>query len=322
MKILFETVKILLLSVIALLLAANMGLVTLSPWVDFVARFGGGFEGTGLGNNAVTESSVADGSKEAGDAPTEPTQLPVTNDVAEGTILVPTISEEGTTKHSNGAEALAAVGPLESDPQAKSVENQWPKDLPPDEHDLQIILENRLASRYDFPDHVKFQNTHFIVQRLFNDAGVEVEPDSEVEFAIYCGDYSAPNAAALYGPYRPFYAEILVNHADRSIDGEFWIDVDGEIKKSISFRSDLLISSRQESFDRRFKKYCGPREGFLVGEYRDYKIGQLAPYYRENFDKMASDIAKPDAAKKLAECTQSNANLKECYRRQVEKHRQ
>ena len=330
MKFVAETIKIILLSLIAVLLSIDLGIVTLPTRAEVMARLGvssndaAGPIGLETEGEGETKGEVPEAAALAHEAPVDGVATP------ESEILV--LADHGGSapvEQNEVVEAAVVDAEEEARRAAPAVDPQLGSAARGDggtesaegfayssvaDQGLEALLRQRLASRYEFPEHVKFRHAHLTVRRLFADAGIDVEREQEVVFAVYCGDYSAPNAAGLYGAYRPFFAEVLVNHADQSIDGELWLDVDGDIKKSISFRSDLLISARQESFDSRFHNYCGSREGFLPGEYADYKTGQLAPYYRQHFAEIESKASDPDYAARLVECLKTEATLKECYR--------
>lgn len=180
------------------------------------------------------------------------------------------------------------------------------------ERDLRKIMEYNLARLFKFPESVKFQNTKFRYERVFHDHGIEVAPGKELEFATLCGQYSAQNAMAVYGPFRPFYGEVAVNNEARGITADLWLKINGKIKKLISLDSVISLDGNEEEFKKLYAKNCGDINIANMGVFSQYKIGYDAlavKYYSKELDKLSKF---PEAAESIHKCVTSGASHGYC----------
>lgn len=180
------------------------------------------------------------------------------------------------------------------------------------ETDLRKIMEHSLSQIFKFPGSVRFQNTNYEYRRVFNSHGINVAPEKEFEFATLCGQYSAPNAMAVYEPVRPFYAEVAVNNEEKGITGDVWLEIDGEVIKLISLDSSITLDGGKEEFEKLYKRNCGDIGSAFMGVFSQYEIGYAAlavKYYLEELDKLSK---YPGAKDSLIECSNSDASNDYC----------
>lgn len=178
--------------------------------------------------------------------------------------------------------------------------------------DLRKIMEHSLSQIFKFPGSVRFRDVNYEYKRVFHDHGINVAPEKELEFATLCGQYSAQNAMAVYGPVRPFYAEVAVNNEEKGITGDIWLEIDGEIKKLISLDSSIAIDGDKDEFEKLYAKNCGSIDSAFMGVFSQYDIGYAAlsvKYYLEELDKLSK---YPEAKKSLTKCSNSGASHDYC----------
>ncbi|WP_297893045.1 hypothetical protein [Shewanella sp.] len=213
-----------------------------------------------------------------------------------GILQTPISSETGMNKPSEAIE-------LSED--SKSDSNQR-------ETDLRKIMEHSLSQLFKFPGSVRFLDTNYEYRRVFNDHGINIAPEKELEFATLCGQYSAQNAMAVYGPVQPFYAEVAVNNEEKAITGDVWLEIDGEIKKLISLDSSIALDGDKDEFEKLYAKNCGDIGSAFMGVFSQYDIGYAAlsvKYYLEELDKL---LKYPEAKESLIECSNSDASHDYC----------
>jgi len=213
-----------------------------------------------------------------------------------GILQTPTSSETGIHKPSEKIE-------LSEDSKSDSSQR---------EADLRKIMEHSLSQLFKFPESVRFRNTNYEYRRVFNDHGINVAPEKELEFATLCGQYSAQNAMAVYGSARPFYAEVTVNNEEKGITGDVWLEIDGEIKKLISLDSSIALDGDKEEFEKLYAKKCGDIRSAFMGVFSQYDIGYAAlsvKYYLEELDKLSK---YPVAKESLMKCSNSDASHDYC----------
>jgi len=177
---------------------------------------------------------------------------------------------------------------------------------------LKKIMEHSVSQVFKFPGSVKFQDINFEYKRIFHDHGINIDTEKELEFASMCGQYSAQNAMAIYGPSRPFYGEIAVNNEEKGISGEVWIEFDGEIKKLISLDSTVMLDGDREEFEKLYKANCGDIDNLFMGVFSQYEIGYAAlsvKYYLKELDNLSK---YPEAKESLSKCTFSGASHDYC----------
>ncbi|MBE0434042.1 hypothetical protein IBX73_11345 [candidate division WOR-3 bacterium] len=179
-------------------------------------------------------------------------------------------------------------------------------------NDLRKIMEHSLSQLFKYPGSVRFQDTNYQYKRLFYEHGINVTPEKELEFATLCGKYSAQNAMAVYGPLRPFYAEVAVNNEEKGITGDVWLEIDGEIKKLISLDSSFSLDGDKEEFEKLYANKCGDANSAFMGVFSQYDIGYAAlsvKFYLEELDKLAK---YPEAKESLRKCSNSGASHDYC----------
>lgn len=180
------------------------------------------------------------------------------------------------------------------------------------EHDLRKIMEHSLAKLFKFPESVKYQDTEFEYKRVFKDHGITVESEKELEFATLCGQYSVQNAMAVYGSFKPFYAEVAVNNQEKGVTGDLWLKIDGEIKKLISLDSTVSLDGDEEEFKKLYENNCGDMDKSYMGVFSQYNFGYDAlsvKFYSEELDKLSK---YPDAFESLQVCSNSAASHDYC----------
>lgn len=178
--------------------------------------------------------------------------------------------------------------------------------------DLRKIMEHSLSQMFKFPGSVRFQDANYEYKRVFHDHGINVAPEKELEFAALCGQYSAQNAMAVYGPVRPFYAEVAVNNEEKGITGDVWLEIDGEIKKLISLDSSIALDGDKDEFEKLYAKNCGNIDSAFMGVFSQYDIGYAAlsvKYYLEELGKLSK---YPEAKNSLIKCSNSGASHDYC----------
>ncbi|WP_156897028.1 hypothetical protein [Ferrimonas kyonanensis] len=180
------------------------------------------------------------------------------------------------------------------------------------ENDLRKIMEHRLIHLFKFPENVKFQDTKYHYTRVYQDHGIKVVPEEELEFATLCGQYAAPNAMAVYGAMRPFYAEIAVNNESKGLTSEVWLDIDGDIKKLITSTAPITVDGDRTEFEERYSKYCGDTNTMFMGAFKEYEMGYTALTVKLDLMLMEDLVKHPGAEDSLRKCSSSGASYTFC----------
>lgn len=185
------------------------------------------------------------------------------------------------------------------------------------EVELRKLAENTFASRFKYPDSVKFPQANFHVERLLADNGFKASDEQEIFQGHLCGTYTAQTAMGMAGQPQKFYGTVAVNNSTQTLAAKFYYQNEGDIKVSLmSYPSPYDVSAPNDderAFDEAWKTYCKGINKIDRGIYNDYTATSSTILVEAIPRKLIESTLENEAAKTHAQhCLDNKGNPETC----------
>lgn len=145
------------------------------------------------------------------------------------------------------------------------------------ENDLKDAVEYNIAKYFDRVGEVVFFGESLQFSQVFNDIGIDVSRDNDLETLTFCGYFSFKDKVRSYT--EPFHAIVNVNNKKKGLSGEIWLRNNGEFKRISLYGAKNVFGTEEivseQGFRHLFFKSCGDYTKPNLGFYKDYKVDVL-----------------------------------------------